>query len=112
MLLRAVQRRLIFVCVPFPPTCQQQQQQKGNPTTNARNCQFLVCLNDSFSLNILFHKKNTKIRWQFKTVQSMETSDFKKMQSCGGCLNYKKWPWTCMVYGINHIMIIVTLLGT
>ena len=57
------------------------------------------------------------MKWQFKTVQSMEsatmeTSNFKKMQPCGGSSNYKKRPWTCMVYGIDHIMTIVTLLGT
>ena len=33
-------------------------EEKGNPTTNARNFQFLVCFNDSFSFGILFHKKN------------------------------------------------------
>ena len=57
------------------------------------------------------------MKWQFKTVQSMEsatmeTSNFKKMQSCGGCSNCKKRPWTCMVYGIDRIMTTVTLLGT
>ena len=57
------------------------------------------------------------MKWQFKTVHSiecatMENSNFKKMRSCGGCSNYKERPWTYMVYGIDHIMTIVTLLGT
>ena len=57
------------------------------------------------------------MNWQFKTVQlmesaTMETSNFKKMQLCGGCSNNKERPWTCMVYRIDHIMTIVTLLGT
>ena len=57
------------------------------------------------------------MKWQFKTVQSMEsatmeTSNFKKMQSREGCSNYKERPWTCMVYRINHIMTIGTLLVT
>ena len=65
MILRAVERRLIFVCVPLPPTCQkkkeeEEEEEEGNPTTNARNFQFLVCLNDSFFLDILFPKRNTK----------------------------------------------------
>ena len=30
----------------------------------------------------------------------METSNFKKMQLCGGCSNYKERPRTCMVYRI------------
>ena len=43
---------------------------------------------------------------------TIETSNFKKMQSCGGCSNYKEMPWTYMVYGIDHIMTIGSLLGT
>jgi len=38
----------------------EEEEEEGNPTINARNFQFLVCMNDSFSLGILFHKRNTK----------------------------------------------------
>ena len=41
-------------------TKQNKEKEEGNPTTNARNFQFLVCLNDSFFLSILFPKRNTK----------------------------------------------------
>ena len=60
-----------------------------------------------FLSTFCFTRGIQKIRWQFKIVQSMEsatmeTSNFKKMQSCGWCSNYKKRPWTCMVYGIDQ----------
>ena len=62
---RTVERRLmIFVCSIATylwgkkQRKEREEEEKGNPTTNARNFQFLVCFNDSFSFGILFHKKN------------------------------------------------------
>ena len=50
----------------------------GNPTTNARNFQFLVCLNDSFSCGILFHKKNdTKKKGNLRLFSQWKVQQWK-----------------------------------
>ena len=46
-------------------------EEEGNPTTNARNFQFLVCLNDSFSLGILF-QENAIMRWVLVMLELQE----------------------------------------
>ena len=79
---------------------EEEEEEEGNPTTNARNFQFLVCLNDSFSRHFVSqeeHKKwngNLRLFSQWK-VQQWKLPISRKCNRAVGARNARR--------GLGHV---------